>query len=133
MLPVVPAVRRAGAGVRRRTADGGTCDGQGHRTREATCALAEATTEPVNIAGSRDRVRDVVTVGVTDAAVRLDSSVSATVLVEVLPRRSRVKLGASQSVGAIWGRDARPGDAFGCESERTRPAGGAGGVASGCH
>jgi hypothetical protein len=47
--------------------------------------LAEATTEPVNIAGSRDRVRDVVPVGVTDAAVRLDSSVSATVLVEVLP------------------------------------------------
>jgi YbbR domain-containing protein len=47
--------------------------------------LAEATTEPVNIAGSRDRVRDVVTVGVSDAAVRLDSPVSATILVEILP------------------------------------------------
>ena len=85
MLPVVPAVLgepAPGFVVGRRTAEP---DGQGHRTREPRARLAEATTEPVNIAGSRDRVRDVVPVGVTDAAVRLDSSVSATVLVEVLP------------------------------------------------
>jgi YbbR domain-containing protein len=47
--------------------------------------LAEATTEPVSIAGSRERVRDVVTVGVADAAIRLDTPIRATVIVEILP------------------------------------------------
>ena len=35
--------------------------------------------------GSRDGVRDVVTVGVTDSAVRLVQPQNATVIVEVLP------------------------------------------------
>ena len=86
MLPVVPAVfgePAPGFVVGRRTAEPATVKVIGPESHVR--ALAEATTEPVNIAGSRDRVRDVVTVGVTDAAVRLDSSVSATVVVEVLP------------------------------------------------
>lgn len=86
MLPVVPAVfgePAPGFVVGRRTAEPATVKVIGPESHVR--ALAEATTEPVNIAGSRERVRDVVTVGVTDAAVRLDSSVSATVLVEVLP------------------------------------------------
>jgi len=86
MLPVVPAVfgePAPGFVVGRRTAEPATVKVVGPESHVR--ALAEATTEPVNIAGSRDRVRDVVTVGVTDAAVRLDSSVSATVVVEVLP------------------------------------------------
>ena len=86
MLPVVPAVLgepAPGFVVGRRTAEPATVKVIGPESHVR--ALAEATTEPVNIAGSRDRVRDVVTVGVTDAAVRLVSSVSATVLVEVLP------------------------------------------------
>ena len=86
MLPVVPAVLgepAPGFVVGRRTAEPATVKVIGPESHVRR--LAEATTEPVNIAGSRERVRDVVTVGVTDAAVRLDSSVSATVLVEVLP------------------------------------------------
>ena len=86
MLPVIPAVLgepAPGFVVGRRTAEPATVKVIGPESHVR--ALAEATTEPVNIAGSRERVRDVVTVGVTDAAVRLDSSVSATVLVEVLP------------------------------------------------
>jgi YbbR domain-containing protein len=47
--------------------------------------LAEATTEPVSIAGARDRVRDVVNVGVADSAVRLTQPLSATVIVEIWP------------------------------------------------
>lgn len=47
--------------------------------------LTGATTEPISIAGSHDRVRDVVTVGVTDSAVRLVQPQSATVIVEVVP------------------------------------------------
>lgn len=47
--------------------------------------LTEATTEPVSIGGAQQRVRDVVTVGVSDSAVRLAQPQSATVLVEILP------------------------------------------------
>jgi YbbR domain-containing protein len=47
--------------------------------------LAEATTEPVQVRGMRDRVRDVVTVGVSDAAIRLAEPQSATVTVEIWP------------------------------------------------
>jgi YbbR domain-containing protein len=47
--------------------------------------LAEATTEPVTVAGERDRVRDVVTVGVADAAVRLAEPQRATVVVDIEP------------------------------------------------
>ena len=47
--------------------------------------LTSATTEPVVVTGSRDRIRDVVTVGITDSAVRLVQPQNATVTVEVLP------------------------------------------------
>jgi YbbR domain-containing protein len=47
--------------------------------------LTEATTEPVSIRGAQQRVRDVVTVGVSDSALRLTQPQSATVLVEILP------------------------------------------------
>ena len=86
MLPVMPAMHgepAPGFVVGRRTAEPATVKVIGPESRVRQ--LAEATTEPVNIAGSRDRVRDVVTVGVADAAVRLDSPTSATVIVEVLP------------------------------------------------
>jgi YbbR domain-containing protein len=48
--------------------------------------VTAATTEPVEIDGRKERVRDVVTVGVTDSSVRLvQQDVSATVVVEILP------------------------------------------------
>jgi YbbR domain-containing protein len=48
--------------------------------------VGSATTEPVEIDGKSARVRDVVTVGVADAAVRLvEQPLSATVVIEILP------------------------------------------------
>ncbi len=130
MLPVVPAVfgePAPGFVVGRRTAEPATVKVIGPESHVR--ALAEATTEPVNIAGSRDRVRDVVTVGVTDAAVRLDSSVSATVLVEILPAPvEREVAGVPIRWRNLGGGMRRAGGAFGREGERARPAGGAGGV-----
>lgn len=47
--------------------------------------IAQATTEPVPIAGARERVRDVVNVGVEDSSVRLKQPQSAEVFVEIWP------------------------------------------------
>ncbi len=48
--------------------------------------VASATTEPVEIGGRNERVRDVVTVGVLDSSVRLaEQPLSATVVIEILP------------------------------------------------
>jgi YbbR domain-containing protein len=48
--------------------------------------VASATTEPVEIDGKHERVRDVVAVGVADSAVRLvEQPQSATVVIEILP------------------------------------------------
>lgn len=48
--------------------------------------VAAATTEPVEIDGKKERVRDVVTVGVTDSSVRLvEQALSATVVIEIQP------------------------------------------------
>ena len=48
--------------------------------------VGSATTEPVEIDGKSERVRDVVTVGVADSAVRLvEQPLSATVVIEILP------------------------------------------------
>jgi YbbR domain-containing protein len=48
--------------------------------------VGSATTEPVEIDGTSERVRDVVTVGVADSAVRpVEQPLSATVVVEILP------------------------------------------------
>ena len=45
--------------------------------------ITEATTEPVSVTGARARVRDVLTVGVSDASVRLVQPLTATVIVEI--------------------------------------------------
>jgi YbbR domain-containing protein len=47
--------------------------------------LSQAMTEPVDVSGARENVRDVVTVGVIDSAVRLMQPQMATVLITVLP------------------------------------------------
>ncbi len=48
--------------------------------------VASATTEPVEIDGKNERVRDVVTVGVADSSVRLvEQPLTATVVIEILP------------------------------------------------
>jgi YbbR domain-containing protein len=48
--------------------------------------IGSATTEPVEIDGKSERVRDVVTVGVADSSVRLvEQPQSATVVIEILP------------------------------------------------
>jgi len=86
VVPVKPVVHgdpAAGFVVGRQTAEPATVRVIGPESRVRQ--LADATTEPVSIAGSRDRVRDVVTVGVADAAVRLEAPTRATVIVEILP------------------------------------------------
>src|SRR6478735_8165243 len=86
IVPVKPVIHgdpAPGFVVGRQTAEPATVTVIGPESRVRQ--LADATTEPVSIAGSRDRVRDVVTVGVADAAVRLDTPTRATVIVEVLP------------------------------------------------
>jgi YbbR domain-containing protein len=85
-LPVVPATDgepAPGYVVGRISSEPATVDVQGPESRVRK--LAQATTEPVLISGSRDRVRDVVTVGVADPAVRLVKSLNATVVVEIWP------------------------------------------------
>lgn len=47
--------------------------------------LTEATTEPVSIQDARATVRDVVTVGVVDSALRLSQARTATVTVDIVP------------------------------------------------
>jgi len=86
VVPVKPVIHgdpAPGFVVGRQTAEPATVTVIGPESRVRQ--LADATTEPVSIAGSRDRVRDVVTVGVADAAVRLETPTRATVIVEVLP------------------------------------------------
>ena len=86
-VPVVPAVDgepAPGFIVGRTTADPATVDVIGPESRVRR--LSDATTEPVKIDGERENVRDVVTIGVVDAAVRLVSPrSSAAVLVEIVP------------------------------------------------
>ena len=47
--------------------------------------LTSATTEPVIVAGQREDVEDVVTIGVSDSAVRLSAAQDATVNVRIVP------------------------------------------------
>lgn len=86
IVPVVPPLEgepAPGFVVGRITSDPATVEIRGPESRVRR--LAEAITEPVTVAGARERVRDVVTVGVADAALRLSQPQSATVLVEILP------------------------------------------------
>lgn len=85
-VPVVPALEgepAPGYTVGRITSEPATVRvvGPDSRVRE----LAEATTEPVSVDGEKSRIRDVVTVGVADSAVRLIEPQRATVVVEILP------------------------------------------------
>lgn len=86
VVPVKPVIHgdaAAGFIVGRQTAEPATVRVVGPESRVRQ--LENATTEPVSITGSRDRVRDVVTVGVADAAVRLETPTRATVIVEIMP------------------------------------------------
>ena len=86
VVPVVPPLEGdplPGYVVGRITSDPATVEVRGPESRVRR--LAEAITEPVNISGSRERVRDIVTVGVADSALRLTRPQSATVVVDVVP------------------------------------------------
>lgn len=86
VLPVVPPTEgdpAPGFVVGRITAEPATVEVLGPESRLRQ--LSEATTEPVTVSGSQERVRDVVTIGVVDSAVRLAQPQSATVVVEILP------------------------------------------------
>jgi YbbR domain-containing protein len=86
VIPVVPALEgepSPGFVVGRVVSDPATVRVEGPESRVRQ--LAEATTEPVVVTGSRDRVRDSVNIGLTDSAVRLSEAQKATVVVEVLP------------------------------------------------
>jgi YbbR domain-containing protein len=83
-IPVVPATDgepAAGFVVGRISATPATVQivGPESHVRE----VSQATTEPVEIDGRRERVRDVVTVGVADSSVRLVEPQSAEVVVEI--------------------------------------------------
>jgi YbbR domain-containing protein len=87
VIPVVPAIEgepAPGFVVGRIVSDPATVRIEGPESRVRQ--LAEATTEPVLVTGSRDRVRESVTIGLADSAVRLSNMPqSATVVVDVLP------------------------------------------------
>jgi len=85
-VPIVPATDgdpAPGFVVGRMVAEPSTVEivGPESRVRE----VSAATTEPLEIDGKSERVRDVVTVGVSDSSVRLTEAVSATVVVEITP------------------------------------------------
>lgn len=86
VVPIVPPLEgdpAPGYVVGRITAEPSTVEIRGPESRVRR--LAEAITEPVTVTGSRERVRDVVTVGVADSALRLSQPQSATVIVEIWP------------------------------------------------
>ena len=85
-VPVVPAVEgdpAPGYVIGRATATPVNVEVVGPESRLRD--LTSATTEPISVAGQRANVTDVVTIGVSDSAVRLVETQSATVTVEVLP------------------------------------------------
>src|SRR3954466_9456144 len=85
-VPIVPALDgepAPGFVIGRVTADPATVEVAGPESRLKQ--LTGATTEPVQITGSHTRVRDVVTVGMTDSAVRLVQPQNATITVDVVP------------------------------------------------
>ena len=85
-VPIVPALDgepAPGFVIGRVTADPPTVEVAGPESRLKQ--LTGATTEPVELTGSRARVRDVVTVGISDSSVRLVHTQDATITVEVLP------------------------------------------------
>jgi YbbR domain-containing protein len=83
IVPVVDGEPAPGFVVGRVSVDPATVEVSGPESRLRQ--LTGATTEPVEVTGRRDGVRDIVTVGITDSAVRLVTPQNATVMVEVLP------------------------------------------------
>jgi len=85
-VPIVPATDgdpAPGFVVGRISAEPSTVQVEGPESHVRQ--VAEATTEPVEIDGKNERVRDVVTVGVADSSVRLVQPQSATVVIEIWP------------------------------------------------
>ena len=85
-VPIVPALDgepAPGFVIGRVTAEPATVEVAGPESRLKQ--LSGATTEPVQVTGSRARVRDVVTVGMTDSAVRLVQPQNAVITVDVVP------------------------------------------------
>jgi YbbR domain-containing protein len=85
-VPVVPAIEgepAPGFVVGRFSAEPATVEivGPDSHVRQ----VAEATTEPVSVKDARSRVRDGVTIGVVDSAVRLAQAQNANVTVEIWP------------------------------------------------
>src|SRR5262249_37048611 len=86
VLAIVPAVEgdpAPGFVVGRVSSDPATVEVVGPQSRLRQ--LANATTEPISVTGSHERIRDQVTVGVSDSSVRLTQPVAATVNIEILP------------------------------------------------
>jgi YbbR domain-containing protein len=85
-VPVIPAIDgepAPGFVTGRSTVTPSTVEVEGPESRLR--ALTSATTEPVSVAGQRASVSDVVTIGVSDSALRLAAAQTATVAVEILP------------------------------------------------
>ena len=85
-VPVVPAVDgkpAAGYIVGKASADPATVEVIGPES--AIERVTEALTEPVSVAGARERVRETVTLGLLDPALRLKTTRAAMVTVQVLP------------------------------------------------
>jgi YbbR domain-containing protein len=86
VVPVVPAIEgdpAPGFVVGRFSADPPAVEIVGPESRVRD--VAEATTEPVSVKDARGRVRDGVTIGVLDSAVRLAQPQTANVTVEIWP------------------------------------------------
>lgn len=84
-VPVLPAIEgqpAPGFVTGRVTSDPPTVEVTGPESRLRE--LAGATTEPVSVAGARERVRDQVNVGVPDSAVRLVQPQTANIVVEIV-------------------------------------------------
>lgn len=93
-VPVAPATQgepAPGYVMGHISADPPTVEIVGPETRVRQ--VAEATTEPVTVAGARSRVRDNVTVGVLDSSVRLLTPTTANVIVEILPAPEQRQIG----------------------------------------
>ena len=85
LVPVVPSVEgepAAGHVAGKVTTSPATVEVLGPESR--LDRVTEATTEPVSIQDARTTVRDVVTVGVVDSALRLSEARTATVTVEIV-------------------------------------------------
>lgn len=86
VVPVVPAIEgepAPGFVVGQVNSDPATVEVVGPEGRLRQ--LTEATTEPISVSGASKPLREVVTVGVTDPALRLKTPGSATVAVSIVP------------------------------------------------